>query len=103
MNKEANKSLTKPSHKSRIELREKWVKKDKKNVTYYTVIIPEGFNDDRLLGRGGFSKVYLGMTRRKKMRIAIKLLNANEADPETLDRQLNYEIDQVVMAHFILL
>ena len=29
------------------------------------------------------------------MKIAIKLLNADEADPETLIRQINYEIDQV--------
>jgi serine/threonine protein kinase len=58
-------------------------------------LFTDGFSEDRLLGRGGFSKVYLGITRRSKMKIAIKLLNVNQADPESLDRQLNYEIDQV--------
>jgi serine/threonine protein kinase len=55
----------------------------------------DGFSADRFLGKGGFSRVYLGITRRKQLTVAIKLLNADEADPETLDRQVNYEIDQV--------
>ncbi len=31
------------------------------------------------------------------MMIAIKVLFADEADPETMLRQLNYEIDQVLL------
>ena len=67
------------------------LKRDMKTECLFT----DGFSEDRLLGRGGFSKVYLGITRRSKLKIAIKLLNVNQADPESLDRQLNYEIDQV--------
>ena len=48
------------------------------------------------IGEGGFSEVFLGVTKRRKIKVAIKKLKkgATYDEREKLQSQLNYEVDQ---------
>ena len=55
-------------------------------------------NFDTLIGKGGFSEVYLGITEKSGMKIAIKKLKFDETKPElhkVNEQMMNNEIDQM--------
>lgn len=65
----------------------------------YLYLITEGFESGNLIGRGGFAEVFKGVTLRRKVALAIKVLkNVGTSDSEEakfIERQFNYEIDQL--------
>ena len=61
----------------------------------YLIRISKNFTT--LIGRGGFSEVYLGITEKSSMKIAIKKLKFDETKPELYkvnEQMMNNEIDQ---------
>ena len=63
----------------------------------YLCKISDNFNDNRIVGRGGFANVYMGITERSNVKIAIKKLKSGVTEEEIamMSQQLNYEVDQL--------
>ncbi len=63
----------------------------------YLRAISNNFEESRVIGKGGFATVYLGITNRSNVKIAIKKLKMGTTNNarEMMEQQLNYEIDQL--------